>query len=162
LRGLPLAEGIGWRVRLPAQTVQFEDACLGLIEQTPAEQCGDVLVRDRLGNWTYQWAATVDDARQGVTLVIRGTDLLASTGRQVLLGALAGRPEPAVFAHHPVIMKAPGQKLSKSDGDSGISDLRAAGWTPGRALGEAAALIGLLPEPIELRPADLPDLFRLA
>ena len=50
----------------------FDDALLGRQTQTPAEQCGDLLVRDRDGHWTYQFAVTVDDVRQGVTLVIRG------------------------------------------------------------------------------------------
>jgi glutamyl/glutaminyl-tRNA synthetase len=61
--------------------------------------------------------------------VIRGVDLLASTGRQIRLARLLGRAEPATFLHHPLIMKAPDQKLSKSDGDTGVRDLRAAGWT---------------------------------
>ena len=51
-------------------------------EQDPSAQCGDLLLRDRAGNWTYQFAVTVDDREQGVDLVIRGMDLLPSTGRQ--------------------------------------------------------------------------------
>ena len=80
---------------------------------------GDVLIRDRLGNWTYQFAASVDDYRQGIDLVIRGEDLLPSTGRQIRLARLLGRAQPAAFHHHPLIMKSPDQKLSKSDGDTG-------------------------------------------
>ena len=78
-----------------------------------------MLLRDRLGNWTYQFAAAVDDLHQGVDLVIRGRDLLESTGRQIYLAALLGRTQPPVFMHHPLIMKSPEQKLSKSDGDTG-------------------------------------------
>ena len=127
--GLPLTGGVGWRVRLPPDTITFEDRWCGSQTQTPAEQCGDLLIRDRLGNWTYQFVATVDDYLQGVTDVIRGVDLLASTGRQILLGQLLGRQTPATFAHHGLIMKSPTQKLSKSDRDTGIRDLRAAGWS---------------------------------
>jgi glutamyl-tRNA synthetase/glutamyl-Q tRNA(Asp) synthetase len=103
-------------------------------------------VRDRDGNWTYQFAATVDDQVQGVTLVIRGVDLLASTGRQIQLARLLGRAEPPEFLHHALIMKStasaggfggPGQKLSKSDGDTGIRDLRARGWTPAQVIAHA-------------------------
>lgn len=108
--------------------------------QVPALQCGDLVIRDRLGNWTYQFVATVDDHLQGITDVIRGRDLLDSTGRQILLGRLIGRPTPATFAHHPLIMKSATQKLSKSDGDTGIRDLRAAGWSRDRVLTEAATL----------------------
>jgi glutamyl-tRNA synthetase/glutamyl-Q tRNA(Asp) synthetase len=105
----------------------FDDLRLGVQQQDPSVQCGDVLVRDRLGNWTYQFAVTVDDWRQGINLVIRGTDLLASTGRQIRLGRLLGRSRPPEFLHHPLVMKSPAQKLSKSTGDTGIGDLRARG-----------------------------------
>jgi glutamyl-Q tRNA(Asp) synthetase len=136
-RGLSLADGVGWRVRLPAGVEAFDDALLGRQEQSPAEQCGDMLIRDRLGNWTYQFAATVDDWRQGIDLVIRGVDLLPSTGRQIQLARLLGREVPPIFMHHPLVMKTPDQKLSKSDRATGIRDLRAAGWTPEQVL-EAA------------------------
>jgi glutamyl-tRNA synthetase/glutamyl-Q tRNA(Asp) synthetase len=89
-----------------------------------------VLIRDRLGNWTYQFAASVDDFRQGIDLVIRGEDLLASTGRQIRIARLLGRERAATFLHHPLLMKSPDQKLSKSDGDTGVRDLRRRGWTP--------------------------------
>jgi glutamyl-Q tRNA(Asp) synthetase len=128
-KGLPIDEGLGWRVRIDPGVERFDDARLGPQAQAPAEQCGDLLVRDRRGNWTYQFCVTVDDWRQGIDLVIRGTDLLASTGRQIRLARLLGRAEPPVFLHHPLIMKAPGQKLSKSDRDTGIRDLRARGVT---------------------------------
>ena len=129
-RGLRLVDGYGWRVRLDPGIEPFVDRRLGPLEQDPLAQCGDVLIRDRLGNWTYQFAVSVDDFRQGIDLVIRGEDLLPSTGRQIRLARLLGREEPAAFLHHPLIMKSPSQKLSKSDGDTGIRDLRARGWTP--------------------------------
>jgi len=138
---LPFSGNVGWRLRMPQDSVTFEDRWCGVQTQTPAAQCGDLLIRDRLGNWTYQFVATVDDHLQGITDVIRGVDLLSSTGRQILLGRLIGRQTPAVFAHHPLIMKSPTQKLSKSDGDTGVRDLRAAGWSRERVL-EAA--IGMM------------------
>jgi glutamyl-tRNA synthetase/glutamyl-Q tRNA(Asp) synthetase len=108
---------------------RFVDGMLGPQHQDPSAQCGDVLIRDRLGNWTYQFVAAVDDYRQEIDLVIRGVDLLASTGRQIRLARLLGRQTPAEFRHHPLIMKSADQKLSKSDGDTGVRDLRARGWT---------------------------------
>jgi glutamyl-Q tRNA(Asp) synthetase len=126
-RGLPLIDGVGWRVRL--------DEGVG----------GDVLVRDRLGNWTYQWAVSVDDTVQHITDVIRGEDLRDSTDRQIALAALLGRDDPPAFFHHPLVMKSSTQKLSKSDGDTGIADLRARGWTADGVIGHAAALVGLQP-----------------
>ena len=85
----------------------------------------------------------MDDHRQGIDLVVRGRDLLASTGRQQRLARLLGRASPATFAHHPLIMKSATQKLSKSDGDTGVRDLRGRGWQPAQLIGEAARLAGL-------------------
>ena len=128
-KGIAPEEGVGWRLRMEPGDEVFEDALLGPQAQDPDTQCGDLLLRDRLGNWTYQCVAAVDDAVQGVTLVIRGQDLLTSTGRQLRLARLIGRQTDAVFVHHPLIMKSATQKVSKSDGDSGIRDLRSTGWS---------------------------------
>ena len=82
---LPFDGDVGWRVRLPSADVSFVDRWRGPQTQTPARQCGDLLIRDRRGHWTYQFVATLDDHLQGITDVIRGDDLLPSTGRQILL-----------------------------------------------------------------------------
>ncbi len=128
-KDLPEAAGLGVRMRLDSTIERFEDLRLGPQEQRPSEQCGDVLVRDRDGNWTYQFAVVVDDWLQGVNLVIRGEDLLDSTGRQIQLARLLGRAQPPAFLHHELLMKTATQKLSKSDGDTGVRDLRARGWS---------------------------------
>lgn len=128
-KGIALSEGVGWRVTFEPGAERFIDELKGPQSQEPSEQCGDLLLRDRLGNWTYQFVATVDDRVQGITDVIRGEDLLASTGRQIRLARLLGRDVPPRFWHHPLVMKSPAQKLSKSDGDTGVRDLRTAGWT---------------------------------
>ncbi|HEX2219009.1 MAG TPA: glutamate--tRNA ligase family protein [Gemmatimonadales bacterium] len=158
-RGLAPAEGRGIRVVMSEGQETFTDARLGRVTQTPAQQCGDLLLRDRLGNWTYQYAVVVDDMRQGVDLVVRGEDLLSSTGRQIRLARLLGRERPPVFLHHPLIRKSGGAKLSKSSGDTGVRDLRAAGATPEAVLGEAAWRTGLLERPVPLVAADLGVLF---
>jgi glutamyl-Q tRNA(Asp) synthetase len=167
-RGLAEGPGVGLRVRLASSVERFVDLRHGLQVQCPSEQCGDLLVRDRDGNWTYQFAATVDDLAQDVTLVIRGDDLLVSTGRQIQLARLLGRVEPPAFLHHPLIMKAaasagslggPRQKLSKSDRDTGIRELRANGWTPGRVIGHAAWLAGLRSADVPLAADQVPSLF---
>ncbi|MQA29380.1 MAG: tRNA glutamyl-Q(34) synthetase GluQRS [Luteitalea sp.] len=134
---------LGTRIRLARSVETFEDVRHGRREQCAADQCGDLLARDREGNWTYQFAVTVDDHEQGVTLVIRGDDLLASTGRQIQLARLIGRETPPLFLHHALIMKTPAQKLSKADGDTSVRDLRASGHTPGQVIARAARLAGL-------------------
>lgn len=142
-RRLPLGDGMGWRLRVDPGTESFVDGRLGPQAQDPAAQCGDLLLRDRHGNWTYQFAVTVDDAAQDIDLVIRGTDLLASTGRQIRLARLLGRREPPVFVHHGLIMKSATQKLSKSDGDTGVRDLRGRGWSPSDVRQAALSQAGL-------------------
>ena len=136
-KDLAPAPGRGWRVVMDVGAEAFDDLRLGPERQVPAEQCGDLLVRDRLGNWTYQFAVTVDDMRHGVDLVIRGEDLLASTGRQIRLARLLGRAEAPRFLHHPLVLKATGEKLSKASGDTGIGELRAAGITASQVLAAA-------------------------
>jgi glutamyl-tRNA synthetase/glutamyl-Q tRNA(Asp) synthetase len=158
-RELPLEDGRGIRVVMEPGAVPFTDALLGAMTQSPAEQCGDLLLRDRTGNWTYQFAVVVDDLRHAVDLVIRGEDLLSSTGRQIRLAGMLGREQPPVFLHHPLIRKPDGAKLSKSSGDTGIGELRSAGATPQTVLGRAAWLTGLLDSPERMSAGELESLF---
>ncbi|HEY7188162.1 MAG TPA: glutamate--tRNA ligase family protein [Vicinamibacterales bacterium] len=160
-RTLRLAEapGRGLRVRIDEGPVAALDLLQGPIEQVPSEQCGDLLVKDRDGHWTYQFAATVDDWQQGVTLVIRGADLESSTGRQVALARLLGRDRPPIFLHHPLIVDADGRKLSKSAGDTGVRELRSGGMKAADMIGLAASAVGLLAARQPLRAVDLPALF---
>ncbi len=137
---LPLNDGYGWRLRIDPGVEEFVDERLGLQRQDPEQQCGDVLLRDRHGNWTYQFAVTVDDWRQNIDYVIRGVDLLASTGRQIRIARLLGREQPPTFRHHPLIMKTSEQKLSKSDGDTGVRELRARGWSAKGVIEAALAM----------------------
>jgi glutamyl/glutaminyl-tRNA synthetase len=158
-RGLAPGGGRGLRLRVDDGGERFDDARLGPHEQVPAVQCGDLLLRDRLGQWTYQFAVVADDLRHGVDLVVRGEDLLESTGRQLLLGRLLGRAAPPVFLHHPLIRKPGGEKLSKSSGDTGIRELRAAGITPAAVLGRAAFLTGVQGSDVPVAPGELAKLF---
>jgi len=131
------------RIALDPVSVTFRDLRLGPIEQVPAELSGDILGRDRHGHWTYQFAVTVDDLDQGIDLVIRGEDILPSTGRQIQVARLLGRETPPRYLHHPLITRQDGVKLSKANRDTGIRDLRASGWSAERVLGEAAKALGL-------------------
>ncbi len=139
-RDIPLADDVGWRLRIEPGTESFFDEICGPQVQDPSAQCGDLLLRDRLGNWTYQFAVTVDDHLQKITDVIRGVDLLPSTGRQIRLARLLGRVDMPRFAHHGLVMKSATEKLSKSDGDTGVRDLRASGWSAESVLDEARRL----------------------
>jgi glutamyl-tRNA synthetase/glutamyl-Q tRNA(Asp) synthetase len=140
---LPETPDRGLRVRLARAEERFEDGRQGPQVQVPADQCGDLLVRDRLGCWSYQFAVTVDDFVQGVNLVIRGVDLLPSTGRQIQLARLLGRVTPPRFVHHPLVMRSAGQKVSKSDGATGVREMRAAGTKPEEVIAMAGRFVEL-------------------
>jgi len=139
-RNLPEGAGTSLRIRLEPSVERFDDLRLGPQTQQPSRQCGDLMARDREGNWTYQFAVVVDDWKQDVNLVVRGEDLLDSTGRQIQLARLLGRPEPPRFLHHRLLMKSPSQKLSKSDGDTGVRELRAKGLRPDDIKGLASRM----------------------
>lgn len=160
-RGLREEPGRGVRIRIDNGPARALDLLTGPMEQVPSEQCGDLLVKDRDGQWTYQFAATVDDWHQGVTLVIRGVDLESSTGRQVALARLLGRREPPMFLHHPLILDAQGRKLSKSAGDTGVRELRARGITAADVIGLSASAVGLVATPQPIEASNVPALFDL-
>jgi glutamyl-tRNA synthetase/glutamyl-Q tRNA(Asp) synthetase len=147
------------RVRIDPDVVHAVDLVLGGLAQTPVEQCGDLLVKDRDGHWTYQFAATIDDLLQGVTLVIRGSDLESSTGRQVLLARMLGRPAAPLFLHHPLLLDTHGRKLSKSARDTGVRELRANGASPAEVIGTAAAAVGLIAAPTSVQASHVAALF---
>ena len=134
----------GIRVQLDEAPERFTDGALGEITQTPAEQCGDLLIRDRDGNWTYQFAVTVDDMDDRIDFVVRGLDLLSSSGRQIKLARMLGRTIPPHFFHHSLIVKPDGEKLSKASGDTGVRQLRRGGVDPATVIGLAAEAVGLI------------------
>lgn len=159
-RGLDDRPGRGLRVRMDAGVERFDDLLLGATEQTPARQCGDLLLRDRDGHWTYQFAVTVDDMAQGITVVIRGGDLAASTGRQLRLRRMLGGIDRPRFAHHPLILKSSGEKLSKSAVDTGVRELRCAGVNAQAVIGRAAAAVGLIDQVRSVAASDVADFFK--
>jgi glutamyl-Q tRNA(Asp) synthetase len=101
-----------WRLRVGAARIAFVDRLQGPREQDLAREVGDFAVRrsDRL--YAYQLAVVVDDAEQGITDIVRGADLLASTARQVFLQRALGLPTPR-YLHVPVAINSSGEKLSK-------------------------------------------------
>jgi glutamyl-Q tRNA(Asp) synthetase len=100
------------RLRVDDTAVNFVDALQGRIEQELSRSVGDFVVRRADGLFAYQLAVVVDDADQGVTDVVRGSDLLSSTPRQIFLQRLLGYRVPH-FVHLPVAVNAHGEKLSK-------------------------------------------------
>ena len=99
-----------WRVRVPDEEVTFTDRCMGPHRENLLTGCGDFYLRRADGVFAYQLAVVVDDARMGVTEVVRGADLLSSTARQIYLYRLLGLTPPA-FAHCPLLLDAAGLPL---------------------------------------------------
>jgi len=104
--------GSAIRVRVPASIVGFTDRLQGRVEHQLAADVGDFIVRRSDGLFAYQLAVVVDDAAQGITDVVRGADLLASTPRQIFLQRALGFSTPR-YLHIPVAVDARGRKLSK-------------------------------------------------
>jgi len=103
-----------WRLRVPDREVCFDDLRHGRVCQNLAEGCGDFVLARGDGEFAYQLAVVVDDHLTGVTQVVRGDDLLASTPRQILLQRLLGYPRPD-YCHLPLVTGPGGAKLSKRD-----------------------------------------------
>jgi glutamyl-Q tRNA(Asp) synthetase len=99
---------------------------------------GDVILARKETPTSYHLSVVVDDALQGVTEVVRGEDLLHSTGVHRLLQHLLGLPTP-VYRHHRLIRDEAGQKLSKSGRATGLRELRSGGATPA----DIRSLVGL-------------------
>lgn len=151
-------EGPNIRFRMPEDTISFEDGIAGLTTQRPIDQCGDLLLKDRDGFWTYNFAVAVDDKEEGINLIIRGQDILPSTARQFLLGDALGGTRPKTF-HHPLIWADPLHKLSKRDRSTSIGEWRAGGLNAEDILGKAAFQVGLLSVESPLSVRDLGELF---
>ncbi len=142
------------RFRVDAAPVTFRDLVFGEIEERVAETAGDFVLRRRDGLWAYQLAVVADDLAMGITEVVRGADLLASTGRQIQLVEALGGARPA-YAHVPLVLNAAGEKLSKRDGGATLARLRAAGVTPERVAGWLAFTLGLAERPEAVHPREL-------
>ena len=142
-----------YRVRVPDENVRFVDGCMGPHTENLLRDCGDFYLRRADGVFAYQLAVVVDDARMGVTEVVRGADLLSSTARQLYLYRLLGLKAPR-FAHCPLLLAPDGRRLSKRDGDQSLENLRAK-YTAEEIVGRLAYVYGLQPEPAPRTPESL-------
>ena len=146
------------RLRVPEETIAFEDLHYGPQSQYLPTGCGDFILRRSDGVYAYQLAVVADDGDMGVTQVVRGRDLLSSTPRQILLYRLLGYPEPE-FGQTPLLVSSDGRRLSKRDGDTSLAGILGRGYSPRDVVGALACLAGLLPEPAPAAPEELLPLF---
>jgi len=135
--GLPLAV----RLRVPEGPLALEDGFVGAFRCDVQAEVGDFLLARRDGFVAYQLAVVVDDARQGVSEVLRGDDLLPSAARQWHLQTALGLPHPRWF-HVPLVLDAEGARLAKRRGDLALEELRAGGTDPRAVVAWAARSAG--------------------
>lgn len=130
------------RLRLPDEIVEFDDGILGWQQQQLA-RTGDCVIHRKDGLFAYQLAVVVDDVDQGVTNVVRGNDILSSTGQQIYLTNVLGG-SAMQYAHVPLLLGEDGQKLSKQNHAPALDSSQ-----PARNLCEALQFLGQQP-PAEL------------
>ncbi len=146
------------RLRVPDKVISFHDGHYGFVSQNLQAGCGDFILRRSDGVFAYQLAVAADDGAMGVTQVVRGRDLLASTPRQLYLYGLLGLTPPQ-FIHTPLLLAPDGRRLSKRDQDVSLDALLARGFTPEDITGRLAFLAGLLDAPQPASPQELLPLF---
>lgn len=141
-------EGLGpgraaraWRLRVGNARIGFDDAIQGSVVSDLEREAGDFILLRADGLHAYQLAVVVDDAAAGITHVVRGADLLASTPRQIFLQQCLGVATPA-YVHLPVVVNAAGEKLSKQTRAEALDIAR-----PGPALAAALEFLGQCPPP---------------
>lgn len=139
-------EGTAWRIRVPAETIQFTDQFAGEHSANVQQTVGDFLVATKQGLPSYQLAVVIDDARQEINQVVRGDDLLNSTARQLfLIEQLALCPVPS-YTHLPLVLGEDGRRLAKRHGDSRLATYREQGVSAERIVGLLASWCGIAPE----------------
>lgn len=143
------------RIRTVDGRIGIEDAVQGPYAQNLEREIGDFNVKRRDGFYAYHLACAVDDAKQNVTHIVRGRDLLESTPRQIYIQQQLGLPTPQ-YAHLPVITNDQGQKLSKQTGAKALDTQKT-----NALLWEALAFLGQRP-PDTLKQEPLGVIWRWA
>lgn len=151
-----------WRFAVADETVEFVDDFAGARAVVPARSVGDFPIWTKRGVPSYQLAVVVDDARQGVTHVVRGDDLLDSTARQIMLGRALGLEPIASYTHLPLVLGTDGRRLAKRHGDTRLLRYREEGVTPERVIGLLAFWSGVKSERAPMDIAEFIDRFDLA
>lgn len=144
-----------WRLRVGSADVAFVDRLQGAVSQQLERDVGDFVLLRADGLFAYQLAVVVDDHFQGITDIVRGADLLASTPRQIWLQRCLGYSTPA-YAHLPLVSNAAGEKLSKQTLAPAIDASRG-----GRVLLQALRFLGQ-PAPEALARAPLHEIWAWA
>ena len=146
-----------WRIQAPAGERTFTDLLQGEYTEDISRDCGDFILRRSDGVYAYQLAVVVDDAMMGVNQVVRGSDLLDSTPRQLWLQQELGYDHPE-YGHVPLLLSESGRRLAKRDRDRELGQLQEQ-YTAQELVGILAHAANLIPEAAPVTPEALIPLF---
>jgi glutamyl-tRNA synthetase len=143
-----------WRLRLPPGALRWQErfgppGCLD-----GARQVGDGVLRRADGVVAYHLATAVDELSLGISDVVRGEDLWASTGPQVAVMAALGASPPR-YGHVPLWRDGAGQRLSKREAAEGLVGARERGLDAAAVIGELAASLGLVAPGVRISAREL-------
>lgn len=143
------------RLKVCDSTITINDQVFGQISQNLLTDLGDFIIRRSDGNFAYQFAVVIDDALQQISHVVRGSDLLDSTPRQVYIQQCLSLPRPN-YLHVPTATDNQRTKLSKQTGATAISSKQA-----NKQLVQVLEFLGQAP-PSELEKSSLDDIWHWA
>lgn len=153
--------GTNWRFATPDRVVRFSDRVAGEQAINPSASIGDFVLWTKRGVPSYQLAVVVDDARQGVTEVVRGNDLLDSAARQALLYEALGFAAIPNYSHVPLVVGPDGRRLAKRHGDSRVEHYRGKGVPAEAVVGLVAHWCGMTPRLVPMTAIEFRDGFSL-
>jgi len=142
------------RYRVEDKQIEFDDEVYGKYAQSLAKDVGDFVIHRAESFFAYHLAVVVDDALMGISDVLRGSDLLSSTPRQLELFGQLGLSTPS-FWHVPLLMDDQGRRMSKRDGSQSIVELRERGMNSGQVIGNLAGSLDLVDKGLEMTPYEL-------
>ncbi len=146
------------RFQVEERPVIFADRLFGACEERVDLEVGDFVLKRRDGLWAYQLAVVVDDLEMAINEVVRGSELLDSTARQIQLIEALGGQRPS-YAHVPMVLDTAGEKLSKRDTGLTLKALRDSGVEAAQLVGWMAHSLGLSEHLARSTPASLVDTF---
>lgn len=138
--------------RGPALRLRTDVAELAVADEILGSYQGavdDLVIKRGDGVYSYNFVSVFDDGREGITQVVRGDDLLASTPRQAYLQQVLGIRRPSYY-HVPMVLNERGVRLAKRDGAVTLSELRRYGWTAADVVELLGSSLGMK----EVRSAD--------
>ena len=134
-----------WRLKVDDSTISFRDRWCGMHQVQLHKGGDDFIIRRSDGMFAYNLAVVLDDIEMGITEVIRGRDLLDSTGQQLYIYELLKERAP-LYGHAPLLVDGEGNRLSKRQKSITIVELRASGYSKERIFGELVRQCSLIPE----------------